>query len=85
MRRFKTARDHPHNVAPADENSLQNSIARDSSSLDPGMLSEPRAQRIWLKRVSGPVALADFMEGYSVEGMSFGPADDFDLERLLAQ
>ena len=42
LRRFKTSRDHPQNVAPADENSLQNSIARDTSALDSG---ETRAER----------------------------------------
>ncbi|ORX41220.1 fungal-specific transcription factor domain-domain-containing protein [Kockovaella imperatae] len=68
LRRFKTDRHHPHNVAPADDRSLQDSIVRSGSLID-----------------QNPVALADFMAGYSVEGMSFGPADDLDLERLLAQ
>jgi hypothetical protein len=32
----------------------------------------------------GPYWLSDFMAGYTVENMSFAPADSFDLERLLA-
>lgn len=31
----------------------------------------------------GPYWLADLMAGYTVENMSFAPADSLDLERLL--
>ena len=32
----------------------------------------------------GPYWLSELMAGYTVENMSFAPADSFDLERLLA-
>ena len=32
---------------------------------------------------SGPYWLSDFMAGYTVENMSFAPADSLDLQRLL--
>ena len=32
----------------------------------------------------GPYWLSDFMAGYTVENMSFAPADSYDLQRLLA-
>jgi hypothetical protein len=35
-------------------------------------------------RETGPYWLADLMAGYTVENMSFAPADTLDLERLLA-
>lgn len=34
--------------------------------------------------VTAPLWLSDFMSGYTVENMSFAPADNVDLERLLA-
>lgn len=42
---------------------------------------------IWLTRffpLTAPLWLSDFMSGYTVENMSFAPADNVDLERLLA-
>ena len=32
----------------------------------------------------GPYWLSEFMAGYTVENMSFAPADSYDLQRLLA-
>jgi hypothetical protein len=32
-----------------------------------------------------PLWLTDLMAGYTVENMSLAPADEFDLERLLAE
>lgn len=34
--------------------------------------------------VTAPLWLSDFMSGYTVENMSLAPADNVDLERLLA-
>ncbi|WVW80797.1 hypothetical protein I302_102784 [Kwoniella bestiolae CBS 10118] len=73
LRRFTTDREHPSNVAAHTETSLRESIAR----------SEKRSSSF---STSGPTPLwlADLMSGYTVQNMSFAPADTLDLERLLA-
>ncbi|BEI92189.1 uncharacterized protein CcaverHIS019_0410090 [Cutaneotrichosporon cavernicola] len=70
LRRFKTdVRDDPRNVAPATETSLRESIARSASGHSAG---------------PSPVWVSDLLNGYSVENMSFAPADQFDFARLMA-
>jgi hypothetical protein len=70
LRRFKTdVRDDPRNVAPATETSLRESIARSQSAHSGG---------------PSPVWVSDLLSGYSVENMSFAPADQFDFARLMA-
>lgn len=89
LRRFTASRHHPANVAPATDTSLRESIARRDSA--PGSTGEAGA----LGAGGGggglggtgtgrsPVDIAKLMAGYTVEGMSFEPADRVDLERLL--
>lgn len=40
-------------------------------------------ERLRIANIPGPYWLADLMSSYTVENMSFGPADSTDLERLL--
>ncbi|WRT70729.1 uncharacterized protein IL334_007727 [Kwoniella shivajii] len=72
LRRFTTDRAHPSNVAPATETSMRESIARSERS---SSFSASGPTPLWL---------ADLMSGYTVENMSFAPANNLDLERLLA-
>lgn len=70
LRRFKAdVRDDPRNVAPATETSLRESIARSHSAHSAG---------------PSPVWVSDLLSGYSVENMSFTPADQLDFARLMA-
>lgn len=51
------------------------------------LLAQVKIKMIWLTRffpLTAPLWLSDFMSGYTVENMSFAPADNVDLERLLA-
>ncbi|WWD20738.1 hypothetical protein CI109_105214 [Kwoniella shandongensis] len=75
LRRFTTDREHPQNVAPPTETSLRESIARSENE---------RASSLSAAAGPTPLWLADLMSGYTVENMSFAPADTVDLERLLA-
>ncbi|KAK8850556.1 hypothetical protein IAR55_004474 [Kwoniella newhampshirensis] len=72
LKRFTSDREHPQNVAPPTETSLRESIARSERS---SSMSAAGPTPLWL---------ADLMSGYTVENMSFAPADTLDLERLLA-
>ncbi|WWC92345.1 uncharacterized protein L201_007300 [Kwoniella dendrophila CBS 6074] len=78
LKRFTTDRQHPSNIAPPTETSLRESIARSERSESfsnsvSALASDPT-----------PFWLADLMSGYTVQNMSFAPADTLDLERLLA-
>nr|XP_019007903.1 pathway-specific nitrogen regulator [Kwoniella pini CBS 10737]OCF46684.1 pathway-specific nitrogen regulator [Kwoniella pini CBS 10737] len=72
LRRFTTDRNHPSDIAPPTETSMRESIAR--------------SERSTSFSASGPTPLwlADLMSGYTVQNMSFAPADTLDLQRLLA-
>ncbi|WWD07292.1 hypothetical protein V865_005389 [Kwoniella europaea PYCC6329] len=72
LKRFTTDPEHPSNVAAHTETSLRESIAKSERG---SSLSASGPTPLWL---------ADLMSGYTVQNMSFAPADTLDLERLLA-
>ncbi|WVR08633.1 hypothetical protein IAU60_005689 [Kwoniella sp. DSM 27419] len=72
LKRFTADREHPQNLAPPTETSLRESIARSERSTS---FSNSGPTPFWL---------ADLMGSYTVENMSFAPANTLDLERLLA-
>ncbi|ORY26020.1 fungal-specific transcription factor domain-domain-containing protein [Naematelia encephala] len=73
LKRFATDREHPQNVAPPTETSLRESIARTERS---SSISASGATPLWL---------ADLMSDYTVQNMSFAPANTSELERLLTR
>ncbi|WVQ85799.1 hypothetical protein IAT38_007967 [Cryptococcus sp. DSM 104549] len=74
LKRFTTDPQHPQSVGPPTDVSLRDAIARSerSSTAQSGSGLTP----LWL---------SDLMTGYTVENMSFAPADPVELERLLAR
>ncbi|WVN89632.1 uncharacterized protein L203_104861 [Cryptococcus depauperatus CBS 7841] len=70
LKRFTTDPHHPQSVGPPTDTSLRDAIARSERASSANTLT--------------PLWLSDLMPGYTVENMSFAPADSFDLERLLA-
>ncbi|OWZ69086.1 hypothetical protein AYX15_00266 [Cryptococcus neoformans] len=72
LKRFTADPQHPQSVAPPTETSLRDAISRSERASSTNSFGLT------------PLWLSDFMSGYTVENMSLAPADNVDLERLLA-
>ncbi|WVO20305.1 uncharacterized protein IAS62_001598 [Cryptococcus decagattii] len=72
LKRFTADPQHPQSVGPPTETSLRDAISRRERASSTNSFGLT------------PLWLSDFMSGYTVENMSFAPADNVDLERLLA-